>query len=161
MTKKNSQKKIDDFDKKILEHLQKNSAQSTAKLAQHLNLSTAAVWKRIKNLEDGSYIASEVALLSWEKLELEIEVLISLTLKEHSIEYIDQINAFAQSSENVLTCFRTMGATDFVIHAVFKDKKGYDIFYHKLAGLLCIKLVSATMVLERSKDTTALPISHL
>ena len=60
---------FDNIDKKLLEHLQKDSKQTNKELSNKLGLSVTAVYERIKKLEREGFIDGYTVLVNKEKIQ--------------------------------------------------------------------------------------------
>jgi Lrp/AsnC family transcriptional regulator len=52
----------DDYDRAILQQMQRNAAQPLEELSEAVNLSRNAVWRRLKRLQDSGLLKARVAL---------------------------------------------------------------------------------------------------
>ena len=71
-------------DLKLLQALQENINMSQIDLAERAGLSRTSVWRRVRELEEQGVIDRRVALLNPRKLGLQIHVLLSVTMVQHS-----------------------------------------------------------------------------
>ena len=71
-------------DRKLLEALQGNVNLSQIDLAERSGLSRTSVWRRVRELEEAGVIENRVALLNPKALGLQIHVLLSVSMVEHS-----------------------------------------------------------------------------
>ncbi len=161
MTDKQTLHKIDETDKQILKLLQHDASQSIEAIAKTLNLSTTPVWRRINTLKQQGLIKQVVSLLEFDMLNLDVEVFIQIEITDHHVQLAQQFIDGTTKQANVIGFYRTMGATDYLVHAVFQNMNEYDSFYQLLATSPIVQKVTATLVLDRIKNQTALPIHHL
>ncbi|NOQ92338.1 MAG: winged helix-turn-helix transcriptional regulator, partial [Flavobacteriaceae bacterium] len=80
--------RFDEIDKKILFFLQKDSKITTKELSINLNLSSTAVYERIKKLEKKGVIEKYVALINKEKVEKAFVVFCQIKLIQHKHAYV-------------------------------------------------------------------------
>ena len=80
---------IDKTDSLILNHLQRDGKITIAALAQELSLSTTAVYERIRKLEKEGVIKKYVALLDPKKVQRNLIVYISISLKNHGRSHLE------------------------------------------------------------------------
>ena len=86
----------DDYDRAILQQMQRNSAQSLEELSEAVHLSRNAVWRRVKRLQDSGLLKARVALLDAQKIGLGLTVFVSISVRSHSkIGPINSQRAFA------------------------------------------------------------------
>ena len=77
----------DDYDRIILNHVQRDAAQSLEDLAKAVNLSRNAVWRRLKRLQDSGILRARVALIDAQKVGLGLTVFISISVRTHSKDW--------------------------------------------------------------------------
>ena len=149
---------IDSFDLKILRELQKDSAISVDALAENVDLSRNACWRRMKRLEADGVIKSRVALLDAEKLNLDLMVYVMVRTHDHEPGWLEQFRTAVRSMPEIIGAHRMSGDLDYVLRVRVRDVKAYDVFYQRLIAKVPISEVSASFVMEDIKDTTGLPI---
>ena len=149
---------MDNKDRRILAELQKDAGQSIEELAAKVHLSRNACWRRIKALEERGIIRARVALLDPEKLNLGLTAFIAIRTAQHDQAWLDRFGAAVRDIPEITGAFRTTGETDYVLHAVVPDIAGYDRLYKRLIAKVPLTDVSAFFVMEKVKETTALPL---
>jgi DNA-binding Lrp family transcriptional regulator len=150
---------IDRVALRIAAALQRDGRQSAQQLADSVGLSATPVWRRVKELESTGVIRGYVALLDREKLGLSICVLAHVTLVRHSEGAVEQFEAMARASPEIMECHSTTGEGDYLIKVVAPDMKAYDRFLQdkvfKTAGVANVR---SSVVLREVKYETALPV---
>lgn len=149
---------MDDKDRRILAQLQSDAGQSIEDLAAKVNLSRNACWRRIKVLEEQGIIRARVALLDPEKLNLGLTAFIAIRTAQHDQAWLDRFSAAVRDIPEITGAFRTTGETDYVLKAAVPDIAGYDRLYKRLIAKVPLTDVSAFFVMEKVKETTALPL---
>ena len=149
---------MDDKDRRILAQLQSDAGQSIEDLAAKVNLSRNACWRRIKVLEERGIIRARVALLDPEKLNLGLTAFIAIRTAQHDQAWLDRFSAAVRDIPEIIGAFRTTGETDYVLKAAVPDIAGYDRLYKRLIAKVPLTDVSASFVMEKVKETTALPL---
>ena len=74
---------MDNFDRKILDFLQKNAKLTAKEMADKISLSQTPVYERIKKLEKSGIIKAYVAILDAEVLGKGFVVFMNITIKDH------------------------------------------------------------------------------
>ena len=151
---------IDPKDKAILRELQIDSSQTIEDLAERVHLSRNACWRRVKALEEAGIIRSRVALLAPEKLNLALTAFIGIKTAQHEPKWLERFAAAIKDIPEIIAVYRTTGDTDYLMQAVVPDIAGYDRLYKKLIGKIPLTDVSSSFVMEKVKETTALPLDH-
>src|SRR6202000_2252980 len=119
---------IDRVARRIAAALQRDGRQSAQQLADNVGLSATPVWRRVKELEARGVMRGYGAPRDREKLGLSICVLAHVTLVRHSEGAVEQFEAMAKSSPEIMECHSTTGEGDYLIKVVAPDMKAYDRF---------------------------------
>ncbi|MCD6056338.1 MAG: ybaO [Gammaproteobacteria bacterium] len=154
---------MDRIDKQILTLLQENAGISNQELADKVALSPSPCLRRVKQLEETGIIQKQVALLSAEKLGLQLTVLVLVGIADHSTESMALFEKSIQKLSEVNQCYLITGqSADYLLKVIVPDLNAYQTFL--LKKLTCIKgvnTVQSSFVLHPVVDKTALPLDHL
>ena len=146
--------------RRIADALQRDGRQSAQQLAERVGLSATPVWRRVKEMEASGVIRGYVALLDREKLGLPICVLAHVTLERHSEGAVEQFEAMARASPEIMECHSTTGEGDYLVKVVAPDMKAYDRFLQeKVFRTPGVANVRSSVVLREVKYETALPVA--
>lgn len=151
---------IDPKDAAILRRLQQNAALTIDELADAVHLSRNACWRRVKMLEESGVIRGRVALLDAAKLNLGLTVFIAVKTSQHDTKWLDAFAAAVRDQPEIVGVYRTTGDTDYLLQAVVPDIAGYDSLYKRLIAKIPLTDVSSSFVMEKIKETTALPLDY-
>lgn len=149
---------FDEFDRRILVELQRDSGRSVDALGEIVGLSRNAVWRRIRQLEESGVLKGRVALVDPEALGLGLIVFISVKTDRHDANWSAMFAKVTSGFEEILGVYRTSGEQDYLIHARVRDVRAYDDLYQRLIAKIDLKDVSASFVMEAIKETTRLPV---
>ncbi|MBG1232055.1 Lrp/AsnC family transcriptional regulator [Aestuariivirga litoralis] len=152
---------IDPKDQEILKHLQRDSSIGIEELAALVHMSRNACWRRIKALEERGVIKGRVALLDAAKLNVGLTVIIAIKTAQHDPSWLEKFSNAVQGLPEIIGVYRTTGDTDYVLHAVVPDVAGYDALYKRLIARIPLADVSSSFVMEKIKETTALPLNYV
>ncbi len=150
--------KIDETDRRILQSLQRDAAQSVDSLADAVHLSRNACWRRVKRLEATGIIRGRVALLNAEALGHGLSVFVMLRAKEHSQDWLKSFRRAVATMPEIVGAFRMSGDLDYMLRVRVGSVGGYDDFYQRLIEKMKAADISASFVMEEIKDTTELPV---
>ncbi len=154
--------KLDRLDLKILDALQKDAALSTADVAARVGLSQSPCWRRIHLLERHGVIKRKVALLSREKLGLEVLVFVHVKLTSNGWQSLPKFKQQVVSFPEVIQCFVLMGDIDFILLVATPTIDAYNNFVQKkLAQVPGVQSIDSRIVLEETKNTTELPLAAI
>jgi Lrp/AsnC family transcriptional regulator len=150
--------KLDHLDRRILAILQRDAGLSLEELGDRVGLSRNAVWRRVKALEETRIIRARVALLDPEKLGLGLTVFMMIKAERHTTDWLDNFTRATADMPEILGAYRMTGDLDYLIRARVADVKAYDRLYKDLIARVDLHDVSASFVMEETKETTALPV---
>ncbi|MFO1426236.1 MAG: Lrp/AsnC family transcriptional regulator [Steroidobacteraceae bacterium] len=151
--------KLDRLDLQILDALQKDATISTTDLAGQVGLSQSPCWRRVNLLESNGVIKRRVALLSREKLGLEVLVFVHVKLTSNGWQTLPKFKQRVVSFPEVIQCFVLMGDIDFILLVATRTIEDYNNFVQKkLAQVPGVQSIDSRIVLEETKNTTELPL---
>lgn len=150
---------MDPIDRKILALLQTDGQLTHKQIAGELNLTITPVYERIKKLEREGFISKYVALLNPEKLGQSLVALTSISLKEHSREYIRKFESEIVKIPSVTECYHIAGQFDYLLKIMIKDMKAYQtVVIEQLASMENIANVNSSFVMTEVKRSTQIPL---
>jgi Lrp/AsnC family leucine-responsive transcriptional regulator len=148
---------FDKVDKLLLDLLQKDSKITTKELSVHLNLSSTAVYERVRKLDRNGVIKKYVALVDKEKVDKSFVVLCQIKLDQHKHEHVNKFEREVIKFEEVLECFNVSGEYDYYLKIVVTNMKAYrDFLNTKLTTLDHISSTHSTFIINEVKDTLAI-----
>lgn len=151
---------LDAFDRKILTLLQENADQSTAEISEAVGLSPSPCWRRIQRLREEGYIKAQVALVDRRKVGLKAQVFAQVKLNAQGRSHLDEFSDAIRGFPEVLDCYVTMGATDFLLRIVAADIDAYErFFFDKLSRVPGVQEINSIVALSEIKSTTELPLT--
>ncbi len=152
---------IDTFDRRILQHIQKDCSMSIESLGERVGLSRNAVWRRIRALEEHGFIKNRVAIIDPQKLGLDLLVFVQIRTSQHDAEWRKRLAQTAQALPQIQSVHRMTGDLDYLIMARVANMAEYDQLYQRLTENVQMTDVSASFVMESLKETTEIPVSLL
>ena len=145
-------------DHKLLAALQSDVSLSQIDLADRSGLSRTSVWRRIRELEEAGVIEGRVALLNPKALGLQIHVLCSVSMVEHSDRVRQSFETHVEGLPEVMNCFSVSGERDYVLQIISRDMESYNDFLNtKILHHSSVRSASSSFALRRVKYTTELP----
>ena len=151
---------MDTKDRAILREIQRDATQSIERLAEQVNLSRNACWRRVKALEENGTIRARVALLDANKLNLGLTAFIAIKTAQHDPKWLEKFASAVKDIPEIIGVYRTTGDTDYLLQAVVPGIAGYDQLYKRLIAKIPLTDVSSSFVMEKIKETTALPLDY-
>jgi Lrp/AsnC family transcriptional regulator len=148
-------------DKRILALLQHDATLPLGDIAQKVNLSTTACWKRIRNLEAAGVIRQRVALLDPSRLNVGVTVFVAVKTNQHNAAWLERFARAVSAVPEVVEFYRMSGEIDYLLRVVVPDIAGYDAVYKRLIRAVDMFDVSSSFAMEQIKYTTALPLDYV
>ena len=118
--------RLDDFDRAILRIVQQDAKTPQRTIAAAINLSTAAVQRRIAAMEASGVIVRNVALVDPAALGMSITAVVEVFLRDERTASIDRAKALFRSVPEVQQCYYTTGGTSFLLVIVTADMPSYE-----------------------------------
>ena len=144
---------MDDIDRKILRHLQRDSSLALHSLADDIGLSASACHRRIKLLEESGAIAGYRAELNPQALQLSVEVLVQIRLTSQAVETLRAFEGAVQNYPEILECWLLAGQADYVLRVMAEDIEDYErIHRHCLSRLPGVSSMQSSFSLKRIKN---------
>jgi len=152
---------MDKTDIAILALLQLDATIPVATLAERVNLSATACWKRIQRLTADGVIQKRVCLLDPKKLGLGVSVFVAIKTGQHNTRWMEQFTTGVRALPQVVEFYRMSGEVDYLLKVVVADIAGFDRVYKKIIQTAEILDVSSSFSMEELKYTTALPLDYV
>lgn len=148
-------------DAKILEALQRDSAQSIAQVAEQAALSPSACHRRIRALEQAGVIAGYGARLDPAMLGLSLVVFVEITLTSQSREAMDRFEAAVGDFGDILECHLMSGNADYLLRVAAADLAQYDAIHRNcLARLPGVSSMRSSFSIRNIKSWRGYPIAR-
>ncbi|MCL9780637.1 Lrp/AsnC family transcriptional regulator [Vibrio sp. S4M6] len=117
---------VDGFDLKILSAIQKDSRIAQSELGEEVNLSTAAVNRRLKKLKANGVIKRYTALLNQEALGFGLTIIVNIEVESEQIHELDSTRRDFENCPYVQQCYYVTGEWDFVLIFAVKSMEQYN-----------------------------------
>jgi len=153
---------MDAFDHKLLNALQEDGRLTNLELAERIGLSPSQCSRRRTALEQSGVIEGYHASLANQAVGLDVVVFIQVSLATQSPDSSQAFAKLIRGLEEVQEAYSLTGEADFLVKLVVPDLKTLsrilnDVFLpHRSVGH-----VQSSVVLDRVKQTTRLPLRHL
>jgi Lrp/AsnC family transcriptional regulator len=139
---------MDRRDQMIIEELQKDSSLSQRELAEKVNLSQNACWRRLQNLREAGVIEGSTVRLNREKLGLGLVVFMMVKTRHHSSDWLKTFRRTVLNVPDVIDFFRIGGEYDYMIKVITEDMASYDQVYQRLISAVELDSVTSYFSME-------------
>lgn len=147
-------------DRRLLNELQRDARRNQSELAEIVGMSRTSCWRRIRDFEEAGLIERQVALLNPKVAGFNIQVLLFVTMTEHTDENRHSFERHVTLLPEVTECFSVSGDRDYVLHVVVQDMDSYNEFLNaQILKHPAVRSASSTFALRRVKYSTVLPLS--
>ncbi|SDR67451.1 Lrp/AsnC family transcriptional regulator [Gramella sp. MAR_2010_147] len=147
--------KIDELDKRILNHLQQDTKKTNKEISNDLGLSVTAVYERIRKLEREGIISKYVALIHPESVERGFMVLCQIKLIQHKKDFLNRFEKEINGLPEVIECLHVSGDFDYILKVLVKDMDAYrEFLVTKLTTLDHIGSTKSIFTINKVKQST-------
>ena len=122
---------MDKLDYDILRIVQNNSRLTAEVISEQVNLSSAAVQKRLKRLRDNGVIEKEVAVLSAKHLDRNLTIIVNVVIERENTSSLDRFKFKMLEEVCVQQCYYITGESAFVLIILMHDMEEYERFTQK------------------------------
>ena len=153
---------MDDFDKGILENLQRNGRATNVELASQVGLSPSPCLRRVRDLENSGVIRQYVALLEPSSVGIGVSVFAQVSLERQIEVMLDAFEEAVRARPEVVECYLMTGNHDYLLRIVVPDLNAYRIFVlDHLSKAPGVANIRSSFALKQVKYSTALPLDHV
>jgi len=122
---------LDKFDRAILELVQRDNTTALRLIAEQVNLSTAAVQRRIKRMEEKGMITGNVAIVDPTAVGRPITIIVEVMTERTSLDELEKMKAHFAVPE-VQQCYYVTGEVDFVLVLTVASMQEYQVLARRL-----------------------------
>lgn len=150
---------IDRYDRAILRIIQRDNKTPQRAIAEQVNLSAAAVQRRIAAMEAGGVIARNVAVVDPDVVGATITAIVEITLIDERAPTVDKAAALFREAAEVQQCYYVTGGISFVVVIVAPDMRSYERLTRRLfAENELVKYYRTVIALDRIKADSAIVV---
>jgi DNA-binding Lrp family transcriptional regulator len=153
---------MDDFDLKLLAALQQDGRLTNNELAERIGLSASQCSRRRAALERLGVIEGYHAVLANQEVGLGVLVFVQVSLATQSPDSAQAFGKLIRGMEEVQEAFALTGEADYLVKMIVPDLKTLSrILNEVLLPHRSVGHVRTSVVLDRVKQTTQVPLDHL
>jgi Lrp/AsnC family leucine-responsive transcriptional regulator len=151
---------MDNYDRRILQELQRDGRISNQDLADRIGLSPSPCLRRVRALHDQGIIIGYHALLDARKLGLTLMALIHISMDRHTPERFETFDAAIRKLPQVLECLLITGQeADYQLKVVVRDMEAYQhLLLDEITRIPGVSGVHSSFVMRQVVSNTALPV---
>lgn len=152
--------KLDNYDRRILQELQRDGRLSNQELADRIGLSPSPCLRRVRALEEAGIITGYRALLDARQLGLNLVAILSVSMDRHTPERFAGFDAAVATMPEVLECLLLTGRdADYLLKVVVRDMEHYqELLLERITRIEGVSGVHSSFVLRQVLERTSLPV---
>jgi len=151
--------RLDRYDRAILDIVQRDNKTPQRAIAEAVNLSTAAVQRRIAAMEKSGVIAANVAIVDPEAVSATITAIVEVQMKDERAATADRGKALFRAAPEVQQCYYVTGGISFVLVIVAPNMPTYEALTRRLfAENELVASFRSLLALNRVKAGTAIVV---
>jgi Lrp/AsnC family transcriptional regulator, leucine-responsive regulatory protein len=150
---------LDAFDFAILEILQRDDSVPLRTIGEDVNLSAAAVQRRIKRMRESGVIVGNIAVVDPARLGRAITILVEIVVESERIDLIEGVRESLLEAPEVQQCYYVTGEADFVVVITVATMQEYEALTRRLFfNSHNVKRFRTLVVMDRVKVGLQIPI---
>jgi Lrp/AsnC family transcriptional regulator len=150
--------KFDHMDLRILRALQNDSSLSQRELAETVNLSQNACWRRLQAIRESGVIKGYSLRLNRAAIDMNVVVFVMIRTRHHSKAWLETFRQHVQSMPEVVDFYRIGGDYDYMLKIVTHDLASYDRFYQRLIEKVELDTVTSYFAMEAIAEQRPFPL---
>lgn len=151
---------LDNFDRRILEILQRDNKTPQREIARAVNLSAPAVQRRIRRMEDAKIILANTAMVDPVSVGLPITILVEVEMENEQAEKYDAVKRAFMAMPEIQQCYYVTGECDFILVINVSTMTEYEALTRKLFfSNNNVKRFRTFVAMDRVKVGATIPIS--
>jgi DNA-binding Lrp family transcriptional regulator len=123
---------LDAYDRKILAEMQKDATLPQSELGARVNLSPAAVNRRLRRLMDVGAITQCTATVAPGAVGYGLSIITTVEIENEQIDLLNAMKRTFAKCPQVQQCYYVAGEWDFVLVLCVKDMDHYNSLTHSL-----------------------------
>jgi len=156
--KRDSDRPIDSFDRKILAILQRDNLTPQREISQRINLSPAAVHRRIRRLHNDKVIVADVAQVDPAALGRPLLIIVEVAVESERLTELATLERTFASAPEVQQCYYVTGECDFVLVLTARDMAEYEAFTRVFFASDNVKRFRTLVAMKVPKAGLSVPI---
>jgi DNA-binding Lrp family transcriptional regulator len=152
-------KRLDEKDRLLLEHLQDDARMTNTELARRVDLSAPGLQKRVRKLENAGVIEQYITLVNREALGYDMLCFVQVTLQRHEPEAIRNFRKVVLTMPEVMECFHITGEYDYLLKVIIRNREHLEAFLvDSLTPVPGMDKIRTSLVLREIKKTSRIPL---
>lgn len=153
--------RLDSFDLAILDILQKDNGTPQRVIGERVNLSSAAVHRRMRRMQDEGVIVGNFAVVDPRRVGLPFTVVVEVHVESERLDLLDAAKRSFADDPQVQQCYYVTGEADFVLIVTVPSMSAYEALTRRLFfGNNNVKKFRTLVVMDRVKTGLAVTLGE-
>ena len=150
---------LDQFDRQLLNLVQRDATQTTERLAEQIHLSPSAVQRRLRRMREQAVIIRDVSIVDPRKAGSPAHFVVGLQLESDRPQLLAQLRTWISVHEEIQQAFYVTGEADFILIITASDVEAYNALMSRLiAENPVVKRFTTNVTLQTIKRGLTVPI---
>ncbi|ESQ91505.1 hypothetical protein ABAC460_05845 [Asticcacaulis sp. AC460] len=119
---------LDDFDRRILERVRRNTLEAARTTAEAVGLSESAVLRRLRRLRAEGVIVRDIAIVDPARIEPHILIHVLVIMRSQERAVTDAFKRAMAAAREVRGAWDVTGETDFLLTVAVPTMAAYEVF---------------------------------
>ncbi len=144
---------LDAIDLRILQRLRRDGRISNQELAEQVALSPSACLRRLRMLEESGVIAGYRAVFDDERLGVEIDAIVHVSMRQDVQDWHDGFIAVVEDWPEVVASYIVTGESNYILRVKARSLKHYsDFIVNKLYRAAGVMDIRSNIILQKMKE---------
>jgi DNA-binding Lrp family transcriptional regulator len=153
---------LDNYDLKLLSEIQRDADTPQSELAARVNLSPAAVNRRLRRLADEGVIDRYTAIVAPEKVGYPLTIVSMIEVESEQIDLLDAMKRTFEACPQIQQCYYVAGEWDFVLIFSVRHMEEYnDLTRQLFFSNNNVKRFKTLVTMSRVKAGLEVPIAPI
>ncbi len=151
--------KLDDFDRQILNLVQRDNRLSSERLGSEIGLSTASVQRRLRRLRADGIIKQDIAVIERRATDYTLQLVVQIFMEREDAKTLQRFRTQMEAHSCVQQIFYVTGQTDFFAIMIARDISHFEAIAEQLfLANPDVKSYITSVVMGSDKQTLSVPI---
>ncbi|RUV98906.1 MULTISPECIES: Lrp/AsnC family transcriptional regulator [unclassified Mesorhizobium] len=151
---------LDQFDRTILEIMQRDCQMKAEAIGEMVGLSASAVQRRIKRMREEGIISAEIALVDRKVAGSPMTFIVGMEIERENYDALSKFRAWVEKQDHIQQVYYVTGSVDLVAIITAQDVEQYDeITAQIMSQNPQIKRMHTNVVLKDIKTGMFVPVS--
>ena len=150
---------MDEFDRKLLDAVQRDAGRTTEELAAALGSSSSSVQRRLKRLRQDGVIVGHIAIVEPRRVGQGLTFVTGIEIEQKRPDLYGNLQRWVLANDAVQQAYNVTGASDFVLVIAASSLEAYDELMNRMmADNPNIKKYVTSVVLQTFKRSLYTPV---